>query len=218
MTRGAVFELYRGVFSRALLLCRRLPSLWDNACFLLQKQRNNAIKKEVRIMTQNNNSWGEKLILHFLPDKQYPLLAAVFCKWPLSFIWLRKLILQLILTAATLIGFLPQACLGPFAGAFVDRHSRKKRNDWCGFDNCRRWRYSGAGGVLHGIARMVYYGCPVNPKCGNCFSFSSIQRSNTYDCAKRGTYKMRWLHADHARSKCDYQSSCRSVFICCLAS
>ena len=38
---------------------------------------------------------------------------------------------------------------------------------------------------------MVYYGCPVNPKCGNCFSFSSIQRSNTYDCAKRGTYKMR---------------------------
>jgi len=82
----------------------------------------------------------------------------------------------------------------------------------------RRWRYSGAGGVLNGIARMVYYGCPVNPKCGNCFSFSSIQRSNTYDCAKRGTYKMRWLHADHASSKCDYQSSCRSVFICCLAS
>ena len=31
----------------------------------------------------------------------------------------------IILTAATLIGFLPQACLGPFAGAFVDRHSRK---------------------------------------------------------------------------------------------
>jgi len=37
--------------------------------------------------------------------------------------------------------------------------------------------------------------------------YSSIQRSNTYDCAKRGTYKMRWLHADHASSKCDYQSS-----------
>ena len=28
---------------------------------------------------------------------------------------------------------------------------------------------------------------------------------------------MRWLHADHAVRKCDYQSSCRSVFICCLA-
>ena len=31
----------------------------------------------------------------------------------------------IVLTAATLIAFLPQACLGPFAGAVVERHSRK---------------------------------------------------------------------------------------------
>ena len=65
----AVFELYRGVFS-CFVVMQRLPSLWDNACFLLQKQRNNAIKKEVRIMTQTTIH-GEKLILHFLPDKQF---------------------------------------------------------------------------------------------------------------------------------------------------
>ena len=32
----------------------------------------------------------------------------------------------MVLSAATFVGFIPQAILGPFAGAFVDRHSRKK--------------------------------------------------------------------------------------------
>jgi DHA3 family macrolide efflux protein-like MFS transporter len=32
----------------------------------------------------------------------------------------------MVLSIATLIGFLPQALIGPFAGVFVDRHSRKK--------------------------------------------------------------------------------------------
>ena len=76
--------------------------------------------------------------------------------------------------------------------------------------------YSNSGFTI-GVSDY-YYPSAVGEKDGNCFSFSSIQRSNTYDCAKRGTYKMRWLHADQASSKCDYQSSCRSVFICCLAS
>ena len=168
-------------------------------------------------MTQNNNSW-RKTYFTLLAGQAISFISSGILQMAIIFYLVAKTNSAIILTAATLIGFLPQACLGPFAGAFVDRHSRKSVMIGADFDNCRRWRYSGAGGVLHGIARMVYYGCPVNPKCGNCFSFSSIQRSNTYDCAKRGTYKMRWLHADHASSKCDYQSSCRSVFICCLAS
>ena len=90
----AVFELYRGVFFVLLLLCRRLPSLWDNACFLLQKTKEQCNKKGGSHYDPKQQFMEEKLILHFLPDKQYPLLAAVFCKWPLSFIWLRKLILQ----------------------------------------------------------------------------------------------------------------------------
>ena len=153
-------------------------------------------------MTQNNNSW-RKTYFTLLAGQAISFISSGILQMAIIFYLVAKTNSAIILTAATLIGFLPQACLGPFAGAFVDRHSRKSVM---------------IGGVLHGIARMVYYGCPVNPKCGNCFSFSSIQRSNTYDCAKRGTYKMRWLHADHASSKCDYQSSCRSVFICCLAS
>lgn len=31
----------------------------------------------------------------------------------------------MVLSIATLMGFLPQAVIGPFAGTFVDRHSRK---------------------------------------------------------------------------------------------
>ena len=56
----AVFELYRGVFS-CFVVMQASASLWDNACFLLQKQRNNAIKKEVRIMTQKQQFMEKNL-------------------------------------------------------------------------------------------------------------------------------------------------------------
>ena len=168
-------------------------------------------------MTQNNNSW-RKTYFTLLAGQAISFISSGILQMAIIFYLVAKTNSAIILTAATLIGFLPQACLGPFAGAFVDRHSRKSVMIGADLIIAAAGGILALGGVLHGIARMVYYGCPVNPKCGNCFSFSSIQRSNTYDCAKRGTYKMRWLHADHASSKCDYQSSCRSVFICCLAS
>lgn len=85
----AVFELYRGVFSCFVVMQASALSVGQRLLFIAEtKEQCN--KKGGSKTTIH----GEKLILHFLPDKQYPLLAAVFCKWPLSFIWLRKLILQ----------------------------------------------------------------------------------------------------------------------------
>ena len=55
-------------------------------------------------MTQNNNSWRKNLF-YFLPDQQYPLLAAVFCKMAIIFFYLQKTNSVIILTAATLIDF-----------------------------------------------------------------------------------------------------------------
>ena len=63
----------------------------------------------MEVRTQNNNSWRKTYF------KQ-----AISCR-PLSFIWLRKLILQSY-WAATLIGFLPKPV---YRMTFVDRHSRK---------------------------------------------------------------------------------------------
>ena len=122
----------------------------------------------------------------------------------------------IILTAATLIGFLPQACLGPFAGAFVDRHSRKS-NDWCGFDNCRRWR------ILALVA--FYMELPVWSimvvlliEVRELLFILSIQRSNTYDCAKEELTKCAGYTQTMQAVSAIISPAAAGVFICCLAS
>lgn len=167
-------------------------------------------------MTQNNNSW-RKTYFTLLAGQAISFISSGILQMAIIFYLVAKTNSAIILTAATLIGFLPQACLGPFAGAFVDRHSRK--SVMIGADLI----IAAAGGILALVA--FYMELPVWSimvvllirSAGTAFHSQHSAR-NTYDCAKRGTYKMQRLHADHASSKCDYQSSCRSVFICCLAS
>ena len=55
---------------------------------------------------------------HLLYQQRHPALAIIYYL-------VAKTNFAIVLTAATLIAFLPQACLGPFAGAVVERHSRK---------------------------------------------------------------------------------------------
>lgn len=75
-------------------------------------------------MTQNNNSW-RKTYFTLLAGQAISLISSGILQMAIIFYLVAKTNSAIILTAATLIGFLPQACLGPFAGAFVDRHSRK---------------------------------------------------------------------------------------------
>ena len=118
-----VFELYRVAFvlysyAGVCPLCGAAP------VFYCKKQRNNAIKKEVYIMTQNNNSWKRNYFT-LLIGQGVSFISSGILQMAIIFYLVAKTNSAIILTAATLIGFLPQACLGPFAGAFVDRHSRK---------------------------------------------------------------------------------------------
>lgn len=55
---------------------------------------------------------------HLLYQQQHPALAIIYYL-------VAKTNSAIVLTAATLIAFLPQACLGPFVGAVVEQHSRK---------------------------------------------------------------------------------------------
>ena len=84
----AVFELYRGVFSCFVVMQASALSVGQRLLFIAET------KEQCNKKGGSHYDPKQQFILHFLPDKQYPLLAAVFCKWPLSFIWLRKLILQ----------------------------------------------------------------------------------------------------------------------------
>lgn len=126
-------------------------------------------------MTQNNNSW-RKTYFTLLAGQAISFISGGILQMAIIFYLVAKTNSAIILTAATLIGFLPQACLGPFTGAFVSRHSRKA------YELVRIW-YSPLA-VFWRWWRFTWncpygHGCPVNPKCGNCFSFSSIQRSST---------------------------------------
>ena len=75
-------------------------------------------------MTQNNNSWKKKYFI-LLAGQSISLISSGILQMAIIFYLVAKTNSAIILTAATLIDFLPQACLGPFAGAFVDRRSRK---------------------------------------------------------------------------------------------
>lgn len=67
----------------------------------------------------------EKTYFTLLAGQAISFISSGILQMAIIFYLVAKTNSAIILTAATLIGFLPQACLGPFAGAFVDRHSRK---------------------------------------------------------------------------------------------
>lgn len=75
-------------------------------------------------MTQNNHSWKKKYVI-LLVGQGISFISSGILQLAIIYHLVTKTNSAIVLTAATLIGFLPQACLGPFAGAFVGQHSRK---------------------------------------------------------------------------------------------
>ena len=71
------------------------------------------------------NTW-KKRYLTILAGQGISLLTSGILQMAIIFYLTAKTISAMVLSAATFVGFIPQAILGPFAGAFVDRHSRKK--------------------------------------------------------------------------------------------
>lgn len=76
-------------------------------------------------MQQNKNSW-KKDYFTILIGQGFSLISSGILQMSIIFYLTAKTGSAMVLSIATLIGFLPQALIGPFAGVFVDRHSRKK--------------------------------------------------------------------------------------------
>lgn len=194
------------VVLRALLLCRRLPSVGQRL-LLLQKQRTMVIKR--RLHYDPKQQFMEKTYFTLLAGPSNIFISGgIFANGHYLFIWLRKLFCNHIDGGNT--DWFAISLFRPVCGCFVDS-TAVKRNDWCGFDNCRRWR-SGAGGVLHGMpvwSIMVVLLIEVRELL---FILQHSAQQHLW-FIKRGTYKMRWFYADHASSKCDYQSMPQRFYI-----
>ena len=75
-------------------------------------------------MAKTIQTWKKKY-LTLLSGQGISLITSGILQMSIIYYLTAKTNSAMILSIATLIGFLPQAVLGPFAGAFVDRHSRK---------------------------------------------------------------------------------------------
>ena len=76
-------------------------------------------------MQRNKNSW-KKDYFTILIGQGFSLISSGILQMSIIFYLTAETGSAMVLSIATLIGFLPQALIGPFAGVFVDRHSRKK--------------------------------------------------------------------------------------------
>lgn len=76
-------------------------------------------------MQRNKNLW-KKDYFTILIGQGFSLISSGILQMSIIFYLTAKTGSAMVLSIATLIGFLPQALIGPFAGVFVDRHSRKK--------------------------------------------------------------------------------------------
>lgn len=76
-------------------------------------------------MQQKTNSW-KKDYFTILAGQGLSLISSGILQMSIIFYLTAKTGSAMVLSIATLVGFLPQAFLGPFAGVFVDSHSRKK--------------------------------------------------------------------------------------------
>ena len=76
-------------------------------------------------MQRNRDSW-KKDYFTILIGQGFSLISSGILQMSIIFYLTAKTGSAMVLSIATLIGFLPQALIGPFAGVFVDRHSRKK--------------------------------------------------------------------------------------------
>ena len=80
-------------------------------------------------MTKERILW-KKRYFTMLFGQAISLISSGILQMSIIFYLTAKTNSAMVLAIGTLIGFLPQAVLGPFAGAFVDRHSRKSIMIW----------------------------------------------------------------------------------------
>ena len=184
----------------------------DSACFLLQGQ-GKCNKKGAYSMTQNNNSWKKKYFI-LLAGQGVSFISSGVLQLAIIYYLVAETNSAIVLTAAALIGFLPQACLGPFAGAFVDRHSRKAV--MIGAD----LGIAAAGGILALMAlfmELPVWAIMAILLIRSTGTLPGIQRDNAPDRTGRRADKMRRLHTDDTGSQLHYQSCRRRVSVFRLA-
>ena len=75
-------------------------------------------------MTTETKFWKKKYFT-MLVGQSISLITSGILQMSIIFYLTAKTNSAMVLSIATLMGFLPQAIIGPFAGTFVDRHSRK---------------------------------------------------------------------------------------------
>ena len=75
-------------------------------------------------MTTETKFWKKKYFT-MLAGQSVSLITSGILQMSIIFYLTAKTNSAMVLSIATLMGFLPQAVIGPFAGTFVDRHSRK---------------------------------------------------------------------------------------------
>ena len=168
-------------------------------------------------MTQNNNSWKRNYFT-LLIGQGVSFISSGILQMAIIFYLVAKTNSAIILTIATLIGFLPQACLGPFAGVFVDRHSRK--GVMIGAD----LMIAAAGGLL--ALAALYTELPVWAimvvlfirSTGTAFHSPAFSATTPMIVPKDELTKCAgWLRTDNTSGKLYHQSSRRRIFICRLA-
>ena len=132
-------------------------------CFLLRRKE--YVTKTGGIdMTTETKFWKKKYFT-MLAGQSVSLITSGILQMSIIFYLTAKTNSAMVLSIATLMGFLPQAVIGPFAGTFVDRHSRK--GVMIGAD----LMIAATGGFL--AAGLI---CQ---KYRQRFSFSCVQRSYT---------------------------------------
>ncbi len=76
-------------------------------------------------MTTETKFWKKEVFFTMLAGQSVSLITSGILQMSIIFYLTAKTNSAMVLSIATLMGFLPQAVIGPFAGTFVDRHSRK---------------------------------------------------------------------------------------------
>lgn len=92
-------------------------------CFLLRRKE--YVTKTGGIDMTTETKFCKKKYFTMLAGQSVSLITSGILQMSIIFYLTAKTNSAMVLSIATLMGFLPQAVIGPFAGTFVDRHSRK---------------------------------------------------------------------------------------------
>lgn len=164
-------------FLSCLLLCRYMPIVEHISAFCCCRKE--YVTKTGGIdMTTETKFWKKKYFT-MLAGQSVSLITSGILQMSIIFYLTAKTNSAMVLSIATLMGFLPQAVIGPFAGTFVDRHSQQRSDDREQTLCCRNRRISGSRFSVYGTAHMAHYAGLICQKYRQRFSFSCVQRSYT---------------------------------------